>query len=459
MSMYETGKITGKINTTLVTGIDTKWDDAKNGIAAGAILVVVGTGKVDMYQISKVNSAIQLTLSRTITQDFTNSPYGIIVAESNSTASFANQLTAMLSYYQTQLNGWQQILTGTGDIKLTAPDGTAVTVKSQTAFNTAVSNALDKTKNGTDVPDKVAFRKNIGLKTAAERDVGTVAGTVAAGDDARILGAAQANTLGGAAKLNVGTAAGTVAAGNDSRIVGAAQASTLGNAAKLNVGTVAGTVAAGNDSRIANAVQSMSSGNLMCLELYSNTPFIDFHYANTNADYDVRLINSSNGFLECSGLFGAAGNYRGKRGASGIWGTNGFNFFWTTGLEAWVDNTYVGAVQLTSDRRLKQDINDTNDNLEKINQLRPVTYRYRDIGIFKAGDVKRGLIAQEVAKIIPEAVTGTEDPDDIDLQRPLALEPLTLISVLVGAVKEQSEQVSSLRSDVEALKERLHSLL
>lgn len=176
MSMYETGKITGKINTNLVTGTDTKWDDAKNGIATGAILVVVGTGKVDMYQISKVNSATQLTLSRTITQDFTNSPYGIIVAESNSTASFANQLTAMLSYYQTQLNGWQQILTGTGDIKLTAPDGTAVTVKSQTAFNTAVSNALDKTKNGTDIPDKVAFRKNIGLKTAAERDVGTSAG-------------------------------------------------------------------------------------------------------------------------------------------------------------------------------------------------------------------------------------------------------------------------------------------
>lgn len=452
MSMYENGKVTGKINTTSVTGVDTKWDDAKNGIAAGSILVVVGTGKVDMYQISKVNSATQLTLSRPISQDFTSSPYGVIVAESNSTASFANQLTAMLSYYQTQLNGWQQVLTGNGDIKLAAPDGTIVTVKSQAAFNTAVSNALDKTKNGSDIPDKAAFRKNIGLKTAAERDVGTASGTVAAGDDARIVGAAQASTLGGAAKLNVGTVSGTVAAGNDARIVGAVQTSTLGAAAKLNVGTVAGTVAAGNDSRIVNAVQTMSSPNITSLEMTSATPFIDFHYANTTTDFDVRLINSSSGFLECRGQFGASGNYRCKRGSSGIWGTSGFNFFWTTGLEAWVDNTYVGAVQLTSDQRLKQEINDSSDNLDKINQLRPVTYRYRDVGIFKAGEVKLGLIAQEVAQVIPEAVTGKEDPDDIDLKRPLALDPLTLISVLVGAVKEQSAQISELKNEVIALK-------
>lgn len=68
------------------------------------------------------------------------------------------------------------------------------------------------------------------------------------------------NSLGNAAKLNVGQTAGTVAAGDDSRLVynkaqldgyfaSFALSSNLGNAAKLNVGTTTGTVAAGDDSR------------------------------------------------------------------------------------------------------------------------------------------------------------------------------------------------------------------
>ncbi|HHX5192636.1 TPA: gp53-like domain-containing protein [Yersinia enterocolitica] len=77
---------------------------------------------------------------------------------------------------------------------------------------------------------------------------------------------AQSVSLGGAASLNVGTAAGTVAAGNDNRITGALQKSAnlsdlqststartnlgLGGAAVLNVGTTVGTVAAGDDPRI-----------------------------------------------------------------------------------------------------------------------------------------------------------------------------------------------------------------
>lgn len=123
--------------------------------------------------------------------------------------------------------------------------------------------------------------------------VGTTSGTVAAGNDSRILNALQAGNnlsdvssvvtsranlgLGTAAVANIGTTSGTVAAGNDTRIVGAAQTSNnlsdlssaatartnlgLGGAATENVGTSPGTVAAGNDSRITGAIQSGSAAS------------------------------------------------------------------------------------------------------------------------------------------------------------------------------------------------------
>ncbi len=149
-----------------------------------------------------------------------------------------------------------------------------------TALTKAVADTLYATK-GTS-PD---------LGGAAALDVGTAAGTVAAGDDSRIIGAAQkaanlsdladhptARTnlgLGNSATRPVGTSAGSVAAGDDSRITGAAQKASnlsdlanistartnlgLGGAALLPVGTATNTVAAGDDARLVGAMQKSAN--------------------------------------------------------------------------------------------------------------------------------------------------------------------------------------------------------
>lgn len=164
----------------------------------------------------------------------------------------------------------------------------AALVDQDTRITNNTSSMLQKANNLSDVANVTTSRANLGLGGAATLNVGTTTGTVAAGDDSRITGAAQkANNLsdlssasnartnlglGGAATLNVGTTTGTVAAGDDSRITGAAQkasnlsdlasASTartnlgLGGAATLNVGTATGTVAAGDDARLLLAYQS-----------------------------------------------------------------------------------------------------------------------------------------------------------------------------------------------------------
>lgn len=136
MSLYVTGTITGALNATTITGTGTKWSDAKLGITNGSVLFASSNAGVDgVYQVKRVISDTSIELAQPIYKTFTNSKYSILVAESASTAAWSNQLAATLGYYQTQMDGWQQIMTGTGDVALTAPDGTKVTIKSFTALD------------------------------------------------------------------------------------------------------------------------------------------------------------------------------------------------------------------------------------------------------------------------------------------------------------------------------------
>jgi hypothetical protein len=153
----------------------------------------------------------------------------------------------------------------------------AITTSLATKANADASNIIGAT-----------WRAAMGLGTSATRDVGTAAGTVAAGNDARLSDTRTPTDLsvvtGKLADLAVTTAkldarAATFAkiqAVNTSRLLGrvtagagdieelsTAQAKTLlalaagdvsglGGAALLNVGAVAGTVAAGDDARLTN---------------------------------------------------------------------------------------------------------------------------------------------------------------------------------------------------------------
>ncbi|KAA0260008.1 hypothetical protein [Hafnia alvei] len=166
MSLYATGTITGALNATTITGTGTKWSDAKLGITNGSVLFVSSNAGVDgIYQVKRVISDTSIELAQPIFKAFNASKYSIMVAESASTAAWSNQLAATLGYYQAQMDGWQQIMTGTGDIALTAPDGTKVTIKSFTKL----SNDLDKKANAGANSDITSIS---GLKTALSIEQG-----------------------------------------------------------------------------------------------------------------------------------------------------------------------------------------------------------------------------------------------------------------------------------------------
>jgi trimeric autotransporter adhesin len=111
----------------------------------------------------------------------------------------------------------------------------------------------------------------------------------------------------------------------------------------------------------------------------------------------------------------------------------------TTGAD--IDNTGK-LIRTVSDARLKTNVEIITNNLEKILQLRPVKYNY--INTEKYGAHKTmGFIAQEVEKIVPEAVKISND--EFKLR---SLNYVELIPVLAGALQEEHKKVLQLEARV-----------
>ncbi|WP_051916847.1 MULTISPECIES: pyocin knob domain-containing protein [unclassified Serratia (in: enterobacteria)] len=160
---YRTGTIALAQNSTTVSGTGTQWNNPVYGVAPGQMLLIPGAGTVVMYEIQRVISDTLLTLATPYTGSAaTGQQYAIVTALVGSVADFSRQLSVLVNQWQSQLDGWQQILSGSGDVKLTAPDGSMVTVKSQAALTAAVNDALNKSTTTTQtVASTVEFKKSI----------------------------------------------------------------------------------------------------------------------------------------------------------------------------------------------------------------------------------------------------------------------------------------------------------
>jgi hypothetical protein len=213
-------------------------------------------------------------------------------------------------------------------------------------------------------------------------------------------------------------------------------------------GTGGNTAAA---ARTALGLGAAQAPTLASLELVSASPYIDWHYNNSAADYDVRLINDSAGTLTLAGRFGSSGTWC-RSGFSGPRGGTVYNFNWTgSAIDAYIDATYVGSVSLfTSDYRIKKFVKDADvpSFLDRIDAYRIVTFQKKVFGAVFRGDgtTYQGLIAHEAQAVNPLAVSGEKDGTD-EAGNPVIqqLEPIALITDLMGAIKELRAEVNALK--------------
>ena len=106
----------------------------------------------------------------------------------------------------------------------------------------------------------------------------------------------------------------------------------------------------------------------------------------------------------------------------------------------------VTAYGSVSDERLKDNIEVIDNAIDKVKELKGVTFNYK-----KDGKKSTGLIAQDLEKVLPEAVYTAKDLED---EEHLAIRYGNTVGLLVEAIKEQQEQIETLTARVKELEDK-----
>lgn len=101
----------------------------------------------------------------------------------------------------------------------------------------------------------------------------------------------------------------------------------------------------------------------------------------------------------------------------------------------------AGAYVNLSDMRLKKDIAPISYGLDTVMKLRPVEFNWKDQSQKWQQQHQLGLIAQEVEKVVPEAVSQADDKDHT-----LSLAYGALVPVLIKAVQELQHRNEALEA-------------
>jgi hypothetical protein len=114
-------------------------------------------------------------------------------------------------------------------------------------------------------------------------------------------------------------------------------------------------------------------------------------------------------------------------------------------------NITANSVQLTSDARLKSNIEGIEGGLETLLRLRPYSYQKRS-GFEPEYHEEReyGFLAQDIREILPELVKEGNDPD-----KALTVNYTALIPILTKAIQEQQDTINKQQQQISELKEMI----
>ena len=178
--------------------------------------------------------------------------------------------------------------------------------------------------------------------------------------------------------------------------------------------------------------------------------------SNTTGWNNTAIGRNADGGTLPPGYTGNPGDFNTFVGTSTSATQDTFTFATAIGAGAVVDGSYKivlgrptdtvsvpGTFTNPSDARLKIGITNLHYGLSEVLRLRPVTWTWKDR---PDGRAALGLVAQDVQPILPELVIQGSDKDQM-----LSMNYLGLLPVVIRAIQEQQETITSLRKEVAAL--------
>ena len=104
---------------------------------------------------------------------------------------------------------------------------------------------------------------------------------------------------------------------------------------------------------------------------------------------------------------------------------------------------YASDFSASSDQRLKTNITPLTDALDKIKQLNGVTFNWNELSKYDQTTEQVGVLAQEVEKVLPQAVSKGEEYMSVSYGK--------IVPLLIESIKEQQSEIDELKSLVKQL--------